>query len=170
LNKEGREIYGDKSKKWLVQNAESIINSGMSVEEYNDKFFGFLLHEIREDKPYMLPYINLGDLFSVQCVKTKLNNDRILAQKGAFLLFGLNAHDVEKPIPLDGSYEKPNYWRDDFDWDGVPIEETLRIRIESGISLKNLEYLGISKPYIYPNMEQITEHLVKKFGKQSGEV
>jgi len=168
LNNEGRKIYGDKSKKWLVQNAENIINSGMSVEEYN-KELNFLLHEIRADKPYMNPYINLGDLFSVQCVKTKLNNDRILAQKGAFLLFGLNAHDVEKPIPLDGSYKKPNYWRDDFDWDGMPIEEILKIRIGSEISLGNLANLGISKPYIYPNMEKIAEHLVKKFGKQSGE-
>jgi hypothetical protein len=165
LNNEGRKIYGDKSKKWLVQNAKDIINSGMSVEKYNDKYLNFLLHEIRADKPYMQPFINLGDLFSVQCVKTKLNNDRILAQKGAFLLFGLNAHDVEKPIPLDGSYEKPNYWKDGFDWDGVQIEETLKIRIGSEISLDNLENLGISKPYIYPNMEKIAEHLVKKFGK-----
>jgi len=165
LKEEGRGIYGDKSKKRLVQNAKSIINSGMSVKEYNEEFFGFLLHEIREDKPYMLSLINLGDLFSVQCVKTKLNNDRILAQKGAFLLFGLNIHDVEKPIPLDGSYEKPNYWRDGFDWDGVPIEETLKIRIGNEISLDNLANLGISKPYIYPNMENIAEHLVKKFEK-----
>lgn len=165
LNKEGRGIYGDKSKKELFERTKQIVNNRMSVNEYNDKFLGFLLHEIKEDKPYMLSLINLGDIFSVQCVKTKLNNDRIFAQKGAFLLFGLNVHDVEKPIPLDGSYEKPNYWREDFGWDGVPIEEMLKIRIESGISLDNLEYLGISKPYIYPNMEKIAEHLINRFTK-----
>ena len=166
LENEGRKIYGDKSKRWLVQNAENIMNSGMAVDEYNNKFLGFLLHEIKADKPYMHPFINLGDLFSVQCVKTKLNNDRIFAQKGAFLLFGLNIYNVEEPIPLINSYEKPSYWRDNCsDWDGVPIEKILKIRIGNGISLDILENLGISKPYIYPNMEKITEHLIKKFAK-----
>jgi hypothetical protein len=158
-------LGGDNSKEGLVKNAEHIISKGMSREDYNEEYFKYLHHEIREDKPYMLPAINLGDIFSVLCVKTKLNNDRIMMQKGAFLLFGLNANDAAKAIPLDGSYGKPNYWQDreDIKWVGTPIEKILRISLEKEISLENLENLGISKPYIYPNMEKIAEHFTKKF-------
>jgi len=159
LEDEGRGIYGDKSKRKLFE----IAKLGLSNDEYNKDYLGFLLHEIREDKPHMQSLINFADIFSVQCVKTKLNNDRVYMQKGAFLLFGLNANDVEKPIPLDGSYEKPNYWRDNLGWDGVPIDEILKIRIGNEISLENLENLGISEPYIYPNMEKIGGYLIKKF-------
>jgi len=164
LQKDGsRNLYGDKSKTHLVQIAKDIIEKGMDTEEYNKKL-NFLLHEIREDKPYMQPYINLGDIFSVQCVKTRLNNDRILRQKGAFLLFGLNIKDVEKPISLYEDYDKPNYWRDEYEWQGMPIKEMLKIRIENTMSLENIENLGISKPSIYPDMEKVGEYFKKKYG------
>jgi hypothetical protein len=165
FNNEARIGYGNNSKKVLVEKAEYIISNGMNIDEYNDYLFKYLLHQVREDKPYMQPKIILGDIFSVLCVKTKLNNDRIKMQKGAFLLFGLNIHDASKAIPLDGKYEMPNYWRDNeyVEWVGTPIEEILKISLEKEIVLENLENLGISKPYIYPNMEKIAEHFKNKF-------
>lgn len=162
---EAKPGFGNKSKKWIVENAANAISEGMEVKEYNNYLFNYFIHEIKEDKPYMHSSIELGDIFSVQCVKTKLNNDRIFAQKGAFFLFGLNANDAGKAIPLC-NYCKPNYWRDEFNWDGVPIEEILRISIGKELLLENLENLGISKPYIYPNMEKIGEHFKKKFEQQ----
>jgi len=155
---------GNNSKRGIVEKAKDAINQRMTVEEYNEHLFKYLIHKIREDKPYMESKIDLGDIFSVQCVKTKLNNDRVFMQKGAFLLFGLNANDVEKPIPLDGSYGKPNYWRDD--WDMVPVDEILKIRIENEAdTMAELKNLGISAPYIYPNMEKIGQYLIDKYKK-----
>lgn len=46
------------------------------------------LHFIREEKPYFEPKILYSDLERVVVVRPKLNTARILAQAGAFLLFG----------------------------------------------------------------------------------
>ena len=48
-----------------------------------------LLQFIRVEKPYFLPEIQPQDLKSVWLVKPKQSNRRILAQQGAFLLFGM---------------------------------------------------------------------------------
>jgi len=163
FNKTAKAGFGDNSKKGLVENAKYVMDKGMEVDKYNDYLFKYLIHEVREDKPYMYSAINLGDIFSVQCVKTKLNNDRIMMQKGAFLIFGLNANDAGKAIPLCNGYNKPNYWKDKYEWVGTPIKKILRINIEKGISLENLENLGIAKPYIFPNMEEIAKYFKNKF-------
>ena len=47
-----------------------------------------LLQFIRAEKPYFLPEIRLDDLSKILVVKPKQSNRRILAQQGAFLLFG----------------------------------------------------------------------------------
>ncbi|MDR2972572.1 MAG: FRG domain-containing protein [Bacteroidales bacterium] len=160
---DGEAPYGNKSKTRLVKNAEEIINSGLLPKEYNKKFFDYLLHHIKEDKPHAQDLICLGDIFSVQCVKTKLNTDRIRLQKGAFLLFGLNVHNPAKAIPLDGSYKKPGFWRDSFQWTGMPIEKILKIKIQKGLSLEVLEKFGISKPYIYPEMKEVNDYLRERY-------
>jgi hypothetical protein len=48
-----------------------------------------LLHFIKAEKPYFLPRIELSDLRSILAVRPKQTNQRILAQQGAFLIFGL---------------------------------------------------------------------------------
>ena len=48
-----------------------------------------LLQFIRMEKPHFLPEIDPNDLARVFVVRPKLNNRRIIAQQGAFLLFGL---------------------------------------------------------------------------------
>jgi hypothetical protein len=50
-----------------------------------------LLHFIKGEKPYFLPKIELSDLKSIFAVRPKQTNRRILAQQGAFLIFGLRA-------------------------------------------------------------------------------
>ncbi len=55
-----------------------------------------LLHFIKAEKPYFLPKIVLSDLQSILAVRPKQTNQRILAQQGAFLIFGLRTilHDI----------------------------------------------------------------------------
>jgi hypothetical protein len=162
---DGESLYGNKSKTCLVESACKIISGGMTVKEYNEKYLSFLLHHIREDKPQMSPLINLGDIFSVQCVKTKLNTDRIRLQKGAFLIFGLNVHEPNTAIPLDGSYAAPDFWRDSSEcsWVGTPVKKILKIGIGKELTKKTLENLGISMQYIYPEMRDINDYLKGKF-------
>ena len=50
-----------------------------------------LLQFIRSEKPYFLPEIRPADLKSIHLVKPKHNNIRIVAQQGAFFIFGLPA-------------------------------------------------------------------------------
>lgn len=72
--------------------------------ELNDSEVGKrLLHFIKAEKPYFLPKIELSDLKSVVAVRPKQTNRRILAQQGAFLIFGLSrmlkdANDFEIEI------------------------------------------------------------------------
>jgi hypothetical protein len=48
-----------------------------------------LLHFIKAEKPYFLPKIKLAHLKSIFAVRPKQTNQRLLAQQGAFLIFGL---------------------------------------------------------------------------------
>ncbi|MCZ7469798.1 FRG domain-containing protein [Agrobacterium sp. O3.4] len=48
-----------------------------------------LLHFIQAEKPYFRPRIQIDDLKDIIVVKPKQTNRRILAQQGAFLIFGL---------------------------------------------------------------------------------
>jgi len=47
-----------------------------------------LLHFIRQEKPYFEPLINPKHIKSIMVIRGKQNNPRIIAQSGAFLLFG----------------------------------------------------------------------------------
>lgn len=51
-----------------------------------------LLHFIKAEKSYFLPKIEISDLKGIVAVKPKLNNRRILAQQGAFLIYGLTSN------------------------------------------------------------------------------
>lgn len=62
-----------------------------SIENFNsEQDIQFLLHEIRQEKPYFKSEIVAEHLNKVICVKPKLDNPRIIKQDGLFLLFGMN--------------------------------------------------------------------------------
>ncbi|WP_151179545.1 FRG domain-containing protein [Hypericibacter terrae] len=61
-----------------------------TTSELNESDVGLrLLHFIKAEKPYFLPRIEMQDLKSIRAVRPKQTNQRILAQQGAFLIFGL---------------------------------------------------------------------------------
>ena len=63
----------------------------LSLTRFNeDKGIGHLLHEIKAEKPYFGPWIKKKTLQSIYCVHPLLDNPRIRAQQGAFLLFGID--------------------------------------------------------------------------------
>lgn len=103
------------------------------------------LHFIKEDKPYFQNLINTSDLTRIVCIKSKLNNERIAAQTGAFLLFGIKSRMNEKS---DYNYK------------------IHRIRINKDSKsdiLKELDLVNINSKTIYPTLENTAKYLLEKY-------
>ncbi|MEQ1176257.1 hypothetical protein ABLU22_15220 [Acinetobacter lwoffii] len=80
----------------------------------------------------------------VLCVKGRLTQDRIIAQAGSFLLFGLDAS-----LPEDGN----------------DVFKIKRIRIKSANKssiLKELDQLKVNLRTIYPSLENTAKYIKSK--------
>jgi len=107
----------------------------------------YLLHEIKEEKPYFKDIIKKEHMQKVVFVKPLLNNARIIKQDGAFLLFGIN-QQKRKCAEIPKNYILQT----------IPIDKNSKKTI-----MKNLEILGISKDKIYPEMDSTASYLKEKF-------
>ncbi len=144
-------LKNDKNKKSKEVLIEDIKNK--DVEEFNAmKSAKFLRHEIREEKPQFEPIIDPKHITSVLYVKPKLTSDRIKSQKGSFFLFGLHPEDPSKSINIkDTTLDTSN-----------PIEKYHIFQIKKtkiDKIKKALETIGITKPFIYPELDKVAEHL-----------
>ncbi|MFV5672634.1 FRG domain-containing protein, partial [Acinetobacter baumannii] len=104
---------------------------------------------IRQEKPYFEPKIRIADINKVMCVKGRLTQDRIIAQAGSFLLFGLDSK-----LPEDGN-------------DLFKIE---RIRIKSAFKkdlLNELDLLKVNLRTIYPSLENTSKYLKEKLERKA---
>jgi hypothetical protein len=108
----------------------------------------YLLHEIKDEKPYFAHVIEKDHLQSIWCVKPLLNNRRIIKQDGAFLLFGLNG-SKEKLAEYNPEAFVPKCFR-------VTNKAELR---------EQLELLGVSKDKIYPELDTAAQYLKTKYEK-----
>lgn len=115
---------------------------------------GFLLHDIKEEKSYFQDLIDPKDLFRIVAVKPKLTSQRLQGQKGAFLLYGLNKEDANKPIPLITDSEQLN-----IDEQTHPVLSLTKIVLSPSINNDQLKRIGITKPFIYPELDKVSEHL-----------
>lgn len=118
-------------------------------EEHTEKYTSYsqFIHFIKQEKPYFQPKINIDDLKSVICVKGRLNQDRIIAQSGSFLIFGLNTEPFE---------------------DGNEIFNIHRITIPKDIKkaiLNELDLLKINNRTVYPSMENSSKYIKEKLLK-----
>lgn len=115
----------------------------------------YLLHAIREEKNHFLPVIYPTHFDRVLPVRVKLNNNRILNQNGAFLLFGI---DTKKSIPA----KVPKNWI-------INDSSEFNCRIPAAskfIIKKDLDAIGINESTLYPELEKQTQH-VKNLFKQN---
>lgn len=150
----------DKSKTALHRDAKRFLHDRDGFNELDS--VKFLLHDIGEEKSYFRSLIEPAHLFSVLCVKPKYTNGRLLGQKGAFLLFGMNKDDAAKSIQLlqKGASQADALRLDASlasDWH--PIRKLTKIRLGCAIDQKSLARLGITKPYIYPEMDKVAGYL-----------
>ncbi len=123
------------------------LDFNLSIDDFNSedqKEVTRLLHFIREEKPYFRNIIIPYDIKKVLVVRPKLNSKRILAQAGAFLLFG----QVGKI--------------DNEEVDGVSIERII-IDKERKKTIKNkLDALNINEGSLYLDIDSYAGYLKRK--------
>lgn len=107
-----------------------------------------LLHTIKEEKPYFQNCINPKHLEDVFAVKVKLDNQRILKQNGAFLIFGINSN---KKVPSN----VPHTWITSFK---IEIPFLMKDQI-----LKELDLLGFNQSTLFPEIENQGQHLINTY-------
>lgn len=103
-----------------------------------------LFQFIRAEKPYFLEEIDPDHLNGVLVVRPKQTNPRIIAQQGAFLLFGLpkelkpsNAFDIDVARMV------------------VPAEAKTRI-------LRDLDRVNINRAALFPEVESAAKYIMSK--------
>jgi hypothetical protein len=106
------------------------------------------LHQfIRAEKPYFLPIINPIDLFVPYYVHPKMSNRRILAQSGAFILYGI---DPLKEIFFPYKIEQTPFL--------VPQKAKKPIR-------KALANLGINESTLFPEIDKAAARVKNSYSR-----
>lgn len=110
--------------------------------------FDYLVNEIKEEKPYFsgeFEQENKADIVRVFPVKVKLNNNRIVRQSGAFLLFGMkDIKSKSEPASLSPSV--------------VVAEIDIDADAKAGI-LKTLDSFAINESTLFPELEHAARYL-----------
>jgi hypothetical protein len=103
-----------------------------------------LLQFIKAEKPYFLPKIELSELKSIFAVRPKQTNQRILAQQGAFLIFGLRSTlGITNNLGIKIS--------------SVPI----RASAKQGL-LDELDSININASTLFPEIESAAKYIMSK--------
>ena len=126
----------------LKKSEKDLIDFSKSVKEFNSQRpIQRLIHFIRDEKPHFSEEIQPQHLRSVLCVKPKKTNKRILAQSGAFLLFGMAASLDSCPVA------------------GISIE---RIHVNAHRKkdiLPELARLGINESTMFPEIDKAAKYI-----------
>lgn len=127
-----------------IQEKESI-DFSLSTEDFNRQdAIDRLLQFIKAEKPHFRSKINPTDLPNVLCVKPKQNNRRIVAQSGAFLLFGITGELDTSPI------------------DGISIERIKINKKNKSTILKELDRMSINVSTMFPEIEKAASYIAGK--------
>ncbi|MCO5793618.1 MAG: FRG domain-containing protein [Blastomonas sp.] len=118
------------------------IKTHLSLIKFNETLpIKRLLHFIRQEKYGFLDEIKPSDLDSIILVKPKQNNKRILAQAGAFFVFGLD--DIIESGSIDG-----------INVEYLTISAKSKPRI-----LEELDRLGINEKTMFPEIERAARYI-----------
>lgn len=150
-----------KSKHALLEKVKDVL--ALRSEEYSIVKFNrcesakFLVHEIGNEKPHFRNIVNPEHIISTYFVWPKLTSNRLRSQKGAFILFGLNFYDEEKPISL---IKGGRLFRDEYAPTPLVNLHVFALKKHRVSKIKEQLYaLGIKKPFIYPEMDKVAEYL-----------
>jgi hypothetical protein len=126
------------------------------IDNFNKEIeIQYLIDEIKNEKPQFLPIINPTDINSVFCVNPKMNNQRILRQEGAFLIFGIN-NKKSDPASIEKS------------WILFDDEKSKFLIFKKEKIINELNTLGINERSLFPELEKQSGFLKDKYNfKQS---
>jgi hypothetical protein len=123
------------------------LDCGLPLEDFNSEDreeVQRLLHFIREEKPYFRNGIVPSDLKRVVVVRPKLNSKRILAQAGAFLLFGQVGRIEKEPVV------------------GVSVERIIIDKASKKAIKDKLDALNINDGSLYLDIDSYAGYLKRK--------
>ena len=122
----------------LRKSLKEDISSAGNITKFNENAVIKRLHQfIRSEKSYFQPIINPIDLFMPYYVHPKMSNRRILAQSGAFILYGIRSTSRRCFFPY--TIEETPFI--------VPQGEKSRIR-------QALENIGINESTLFPEIDK----------------
>ena len=98
---------------------------------------------VSQVRPNFSPRINRKDLSNFFVVSPKLNNPRIIAQTGAFLIFGLS-----EELTKSSGFAIKKY--------RIDKSSTSSIR-------RSLEMIGVTEATIYPSLESTARQIIRKY-------
>lgn len=141
-----------------IRNIDTSRESQVSKEykEWFNENLGCLHHQIKDEKSYYDPKIEPYDLGKIWAVNTKLDNPRIVNQKGAFLLFGLGVSEVQINGKFQLAYTKEFYPEIRDEWIAG------KINIKSGSKkqiLNELLTFGIHESFVFPELEKVAKEI-----------
>lgn len=126
-----------------IQNTKATTMSELHKINAVDRLYQF----IRVEKPHFMPRIRKEDLFKPYYVTPKMSNNRIVAQSGAFVVFGLNWR------------RGPSYKR------GLSAT-MVRVPAAAKHHLRDsLDRLGYNDSTMFPEIERASRQIVKSFQK-----
>lgn len=141
-------------------------------DKYRDWFnsnLGYLHHQIKAEKPYYTEQIEPYDLGKIWAVNTKLENQRITNQSGAFLIFGLGVNEVKDEKGVGQLvYTKEFYPIIPDEWIAGRITiansynanpSQSQIKDQKGKIVNALSMLGIQRSFIFPDLENVAKEI-----------
>src|ERR1017187_3733576 len=133
----------------LRRSLKGDISSAGNTDTFNENGVIKRLHQfIRSEKSYFLPIIDPIDLFKPYYVHPKMSNRRILAQSGAFILYGINPF---KKLFFPYKIEETSFL--------VPQKAKGPIR-------KALANLGINESTLYPEIDKAAARIKNQYKKK----
>jgi len=126
----------------LKPDEKDSIDFSLGIDAFNKQGpIDRLLQFVRAEKPYFRSELKPTDLNSVFCVKPKLNSKRIIAQSGAFLIFGMIGDLDNNSAP------------------GISID---RININGNKKedvVKELDRMAINERSMFPEIEKAASYI-----------
>jgi hypothetical protein len=135
-----------------------------------EKNLRLLLNHIRHEKPGFMPRIRIDTMQKCYIMHPKMDNWRIRHQQGLFLLFGIKG---EKSIPAEPlTCDKSSCCEENKQ---AKLEETMICyqyiipECAKGQIAKELETQGITKEFLFPELENFAECIKKRYGNSNAE-
>lgn len=157
LSIDGRQMkYNDSDTVMILSNLcklkpkEKIFETTLSREKFNQTDnVGKLLWEIKREKPIFYDIIDPKNINSIIPIKVTKNNERIQAQDGLFLLFGVGNENTKLKINQDWIVKTK-------DNEHIIIDAKAKHKIRN-----QLEEINISKKTLFPSLES-TANVIKR--------